>query len=89
VFVIGDLAALKDEHGEMLPGVAPVALQEGKWVAKTIGRDLEISPAATSTTMTKAALQPLDAPLVWRSFLASASRDTSRGSRGFSSTYFF
>jgi NADH dehydrogenase len=28
VFVIGDLAALKDEHGKMLPGVAPAAIQQ-------------------------------------------------------------
>jgi NADH:ubiquinone reductase (H+-translocating) len=41
VFVIGDLAAIKDENGKMLPGVAPVAIQQGEWVAKTIGRDLE------------------------------------------------
>jgi NADH dehydrogenase len=40
VFVVGDLAALKDEHGKQLPGVAPVAIQEGKYVAKTIRRDL-------------------------------------------------
>ncbi len=40
VFVIGDLAALKDEHGKMLPGVAPVAIQEGKFVAHTIAREL-------------------------------------------------
>jgi len=40
VFVIGDLAALKDEHGNMLPGVAPVAMQEGRAVAKSIARDL-------------------------------------------------
>ena len=44
VFVIGDLAALEDEHGKMLPGVAPVALQQGAWVAKTIARDLEHQP---------------------------------------------
>ena len=44
VFVIGDLASLQDEHGKMLPGVAPVALQQGKWVAKTIARDLEHQP---------------------------------------------
>ncbi|HKW19161.1 MAG TPA: NAD(P)/FAD-dependent oxidoreductase [Terriglobales bacterium] len=43
VFVIGDLATLKDEHGP-LPGVAPVAMQEGRYVAKTIGRDLKNSP---------------------------------------------
>jgi NADH dehydrogenase len=36
VFVIGDLAALKDEQGRMLPGVAPVAIQEGRFVAKVI-----------------------------------------------------
>lgn len=40
VFVIGDLAALKDEKGNLLPGVAPVAMQEGRAVAKTIKRDL-------------------------------------------------
>jgi NADH dehydrogenase len=44
VFVIGDLAALTDENGKWLPGVAPVAMQEGDWVAKMIGRDLENQP---------------------------------------------
>ena len=44
VFVIGDLAALKDENDHWLPGVAPVAIQQGKWVAKTIARDLEHQP---------------------------------------------
>ncbi len=40
VFVIGDLAALKDEQGKMLPGVAPVAIQEGRFVAKVIRKEL-------------------------------------------------
>ncbi len=40
VFVIGDLASLKDEHGNPLPGVAPVAMQQGRFVAKTISLDL-------------------------------------------------
>ena len=44
VFVLGDLAALADENGKMLPGVAPVAIQQGDWVAETIGRDLEHQP---------------------------------------------
>ena len=44
VFVIGDLAALADENGTMLPGVAPVAIQQGNWVAATIERDLEHQP---------------------------------------------
>ena len=40
VFVIGDLAALKDEHSKMLPGVAPVAIQEGRFVAKVIREEI-------------------------------------------------
>jgi len=41
VFVIGDLAALKDKAGNLLPGVAPVAIQEGRFVAALIRRELE------------------------------------------------
>ena len=41
VFVIGDLAALKDASGELLPGVAPVAIQEGRYVAKLIAREIK------------------------------------------------
>lgn len=44
VLVIGDLAALADEHGKMLPGVAPVAMQQGRWVADMIKRDLTGRP---------------------------------------------
>jgi NADH:ubiquinone reductase (H+-translocating) len=40
VFVIGDLATLKDASGNMLPGVAPVAILEGRFVAKLITREL-------------------------------------------------
>jgi NADH dehydrogenase len=39
VFVIGDLAALKNEHGKYLPGVAPVAIQQGRFVAKLIRKE--------------------------------------------------
>jgi NADH dehydrogenase len=41
VFVIGDLAALKDKHGKMLPGLAPVAIQQGRAVADNIRRELK------------------------------------------------
>lgn len=41
VFVIGDLASLKDEHGKMLPGVAPVAIQEGNFVGKLIRNEIK------------------------------------------------
>ena len=44
VFVIGDLAALKDERGRLLPGVAPVAIQQGRFVAKLIRKELASSP---------------------------------------------
>jgi NADH dehydrogenase len=44
VFVVGDLATLKDEHGIPLPGVAPVALQQGRYVAKAISRDIQKLP---------------------------------------------
>jgi NADH dehydrogenase len=41
VFVIGDLAALRDEEGKWLPGVAPVAMQEGKATARNIANELQ------------------------------------------------
>ncbi len=36
VFVIGDAAAFVDEDGKTLPGLSPVAMQEGRAVAKSI-----------------------------------------------------
>ncbi|HUI85332.1 MAG TPA: NAD(P)/FAD-dependent oxidoreductase [Candidatus Binatia bacterium] len=47
VFVIGDLGALKDEHGKPLPGLAPVAMQQGKCVARQIAADLAGKPRAS------------------------------------------
>ncbi|HEX9112234.1 MAG TPA: FAD-dependent oxidoreductase, partial [Terriglobales bacterium] len=44
VFVIGDLAALADENGKLLPGVAQVAIQQGEHVAENIDRDFERRP---------------------------------------------
>jgi len=44
VFVIGDLAALKQADGRPVPGVAPAAIQMGEWAAKMIVRDLENQP---------------------------------------------
>jgi NADH:ubiquinone reductase (H+-translocating) len=41
VFVIGDLAAAKDAEGKLLPGVAPVAIQEGRFVAKVIRSEVK------------------------------------------------
>ncbi|MGZ3439830.1 MAG: NAD(P)/FAD-dependent oxidoreductase [Polyangia bacterium] len=36
VFVIGDLAAVKQKDGQLVPGVAPAAMQEGTYVAQAI-----------------------------------------------------
>ena len=44
VFVIGDLALFKDEHGRPLPGVAQVAIQQGRAVARNIGRQFHGRP---------------------------------------------
>ena len=44
VFVIGDLASVKQADGTELPGVAPVAMQQGRWVAKQIAADLAGNP---------------------------------------------
>ncbi|WP_425397186.1 NAD(P)/FAD-dependent oxidoreductase [Aeoliella sp.] len=41
VFVIGDMAHLEDTDGKLIPGVAPAAIQEGKYVAKLIGKQLK------------------------------------------------
>ena len=44
VFVIGDLATLKDKNGKPLPGIAPVAMQEGKATAHNIGAEMRGEP---------------------------------------------
>jgi NADH dehydrogenase len=36
IFVIGDLACFKDAAGQPLPGVAPVAMQQGRYMARLI-----------------------------------------------------
>ncbi len=40
IFVIGDAASVKNENGEYLPAIAPVAIQQGKFLAKIISEDL-------------------------------------------------
>jgi NADH dehydrogenase len=41
IFVIGDLANFKEINGKQLPGLAPVAMQQGEYVAKVIGDRLK------------------------------------------------
>lgn len=44
VFVVGDLASLNDAEGKPVPGLAPVAMQEGKQAAHNIRRQLQGKP---------------------------------------------
>jgi NADH:ubiquinone reductase (H+-translocating) len=41
IFVIGDLASVAGRDGRPLPGVAPVAMQEGRYVGKAVKARLE------------------------------------------------
>ena len=40
ILVIGDLAHLSDADGKLVPGVAPAAMQEGRYAAELIRRRL-------------------------------------------------
>ena len=44
IFVIGDMASLKQESGEPVPGLAPAAMQMGTLASKNILRDLNSEP---------------------------------------------
>lgn len=44
VFVIGDMASLKQENGEPVPGVSPAAMQMGTLTAKNILNELKKKP---------------------------------------------
>jgi len=44
VFVVGDTACWEDANGKEVPGLAPAAMQEGKYVAKLIESELETGP---------------------------------------------
>jgi NADH dehydrogenase len=44
IFVIGDMASLKQQNGEPVPGLAPAAMQEGEATAANILNDLNKRP---------------------------------------------
>jgi NADH dehydrogenase len=46
IFVIGDLARCADRDGAPLPGIAPVAMQQGRYVGRVIGKRLRGDDAA-------------------------------------------
>lgn len=41
IFVIGDAAFMNDDKGQVLPGVAPVAMQQGRFVGRLIKNGLD------------------------------------------------
>jgi len=47
IFVIGDLADYAHQGGKPLPGIAPVAMQEGQFVAKLVAARLANRPLPT------------------------------------------
>jgi NADH:ubiquinone reductase (H+-translocating) len=44
VFAVGDMARLVDKKYGVLPGLAPVAMQQGRWVARNVLRALDQQP---------------------------------------------
>jgi NADH dehydrogenase len=44
VFVLGDLASCQDANGKQVPGVAPAAIQMGKFAARQVRRALQNEP---------------------------------------------
>jgi NADH dehydrogenase len=44
IFVLGDMANYSHQNGQPLPGIAPVAIQQGRFVAKLIARRLRSKP---------------------------------------------
>jgi NADH dehydrogenase len=44
VFVLGDAAAFAGADGEPLPGICPVAIQQGRYAADTIKREIQSLP---------------------------------------------
>jgi len=56
VFVTGDLASAKRGNGQPVPGVAPAAIQMGKFAARQIKRAIEAQPRETFEYLDKGSL---------------------------------
>ncbi|MBS4033841.1 MAG: NAD(P)/FAD-dependent oxidoreductase [Ignavibacterium sp.] len=56
IFVVGDAAIMKDDKGEVLPGVAPVAMQQGRFVGKLIKSGLDKSNRKKFTYVDKGSM---------------------------------
>ena len=56
IFVIGDMASLKQKNGDPVPGLAPAAIQMGSHAAKNILRDLAGKPRSEFSYVDKGTL---------------------------------
>jgi NADH dehydrogenase len=56
IFVIGDMASLKQKNGEPVPGLAPAAMQMGEHAAENILRDLRGKPREQFSYLDKGTL---------------------------------
>ena len=88
VWAIGDIAATRDRRGDLLPQLAPVAMQSGRHVAApdppTAAR---LAPPSRSATSTRAPWRPSAGAPRWRSCrVASGCGAGWRGWRGWAST---
>ncbi|MEO7001744.1 MAG: NAD(P)/FAD-dependent oxidoreductase, partial [Ktedonobacterales bacterium] len=72
IFVIGDTASAKDEQGKPLAGVAPVAMQEGRYVGRLIAQRIRNEPAK----------QPASFRYLDKGYLATVGRNFAIGTFG-------
>ncbi|HEV8492321.1 MAG TPA: NAD(P)/FAD-dependent oxidoreductase, partial [Candidatus Angelobacter sp.] len=56
VFVTGDLASVRRHNGQPVPGVAPAAIQMGKFAARQIKRAIKAQPRQTFEYLDKGSL---------------------------------
>ncbi|GBD37085.1 NADH dehydrogenase [bacterium HR36] len=66
IFVIGDAACFRDERYGELPQLAPVALQQGRFVARILRKRLPHTNALPSATAIKASWRPSGEPAPWQ-----------------------
>ncbi len=56
IYVVGDLANSTDRDGKMVPGVAPAAIQQGRYVARRIIHQLQSKPSRPFRYLDKGAM---------------------------------
>ena len=79
VFVLGDAAAFTHRRAARCPASAPVAIQMGKYAARTIAGDLAGGRAAPSATGTRASSPSSAGAARWPTSGGSTSAASSRG----------